>query len=104
MYIDLPDINTPSHHPWQLSLEDRQHILARGRFKVAYYYEESNDSSFRYRTFNMCEAINTSQEKQCLSASFFYRTDYNVFEWLSKTANLLVICRSGHDEILCELV
>lgn len=104
MYISLPDIKTPSKHPWVLTLAERQTMLAQGKYKIAYYYEESNDSSFRYRAYNMCEAINLSQVNNNLAASFFFRNDYKIFNWLSKTADLLVICRSGHDDVLCELV
>lgn len=104
MYIDIPPVSPPSEKPWLLTTEIRQSMLVRGIYKIAYYYEEPNDSSFRYRAFNMCEAINLYQDSRCISASFFHQKDYSVFCWLAKTADMLVVCRSGHNDCLYELV
>ena len=104
MYLDLP---SPAHNfiePWHLPLKDRQEMLTRGRFRIAYFYEQPNNSSFRYRAFNMCEAINLNSCNSVLSACFFYLSDVDSFEWLAKTADMLVICRSRYSENLLRLV
>jgi len=104
MYQELPTVKTKFTEPWILSLARRQELLTNGRFKVAYFYEKPNDSSFRYRSFNMCEAINTESAHLAFSASYFFADDLCIYEWLAKTADILVVCRSGLTEKLQRLI
>ena len=104
MYQEIPVAKNKFVEPWLLPLCYRQQMLTNGRFKIAYFYEKPNDSSFRYRSFNMCEAINTEAPHSTLSASFFFADDLNYFEWLAKTADMLVVCRSGLTEKLLRLI
>ncbi len=101
--LSLPSLNLPAE-PWQKSLAERQQLLVAGEYKIAYYYEVFNNSSFRYRAYNMAEAINTRPSRCGLSASYFCRADFTVFRWLARTANQLVVCRSGEEEYLLELI
>jgi glycosyltransferase involved in cell wall biosynthesis len=104
MYQNIPAVRNKFVEPWLLPLDCRQQMLTNGRLKIAYFYERPNDSSFRYRSFNMCEAINTESRHSSLSGSFFFANDFIIFEWLASTADLLVVCRSGITEILLRLI
>ena len=104
MYKQLPTEKPLSLEPWALSLEKRQSMLVEGKFKIAYFYEQANNSTFRYRAFNFCESIRLNSQKMKLSASFFYITDADCFEWLAATADMLIICRSGLSETLLRLI
>lgn len=104
MYKEVPSSKTELIEPWLLSLHDRQELLTQGRFRIAYFYEQPNNSTFRYRSFNMCEAINLKTPPSKVSASFFYNYDLIAFEWVAKTADMLVVCRSGYTESLLRLV
>ena len=104
MYKQLPDIKPLSREPWSLSLQKRQSMLVKGKFKIAYFYEHPNNSTFRYRAFNFCESFNLNSRRSEVSASFFHITDADSFNWLAETANMLVICRSGFSEDLLRLI
>jgi glycosyltransferase involved in cell wall biosynthesis len=104
MYQELPAHINNFVEPWLLPLELRQEMLTNGRFKMAYFYEKPNNSTFRYRSYNMCEAINSKSSHSTLSASFFFVDDLSIFEWLAKTADLLIVCRSGLTESLLRLI
>ncbi len=43
--------------PWLLPLAERLDRLGRGRRRVAYYYDEANTSTFRYRCYNMAQLL-----------------------------------------------
>lgn len=104
MYKEIPSSKRKFVEPWLLSLHDRQELLTQGRFKIAYFYEQPNNSTFRYRSFNMCEAINLKSPLSIISASFFHNDDLDAFAWVAKTADMLVVCRSGYTENLLRLV
>lgn len=104
MYKQLPPDKPLSSLPWALSLEERQSMLVKGTFKIAYFYEHPNDSTFRYRAFNFCESIQLNSPRMEVSASFFHITDAESFNWLALTANMLVVCRSGFSEGLFRLI
>jgi len=46
----------PYRDPWAISLEERLHTLAGGRQRIAYFYELADNSTFRYRAYNMTAA------------------------------------------------
>ena len=48
--------------PWAQSLASRLAALSRGAPRVAYFYERPDTSTFRYRCFNMIEALTTCDD------------------------------------------
>ena len=104
MYTQLPSHKPLTREPWALSLQKRQSMLVKGKFKIAYFYEQPNNSTFRYRTFNFCESIRFNSVKMEVSASFFHISDVSVFDWIAATANMLIVCRSGFSEDLLRLI
>lgn len=93
----------PYADPWQLPLPERLALLARGRRRVAYYYEETNTSTFRYRAYNMGQVLNAEPGGR-FSASWFFRADLGHAEQIVANADVLVVCRSGYEHRLHQLM
>jgi glycosyltransferase involved in cell wall biosynthesis len=88
--------------PWDLSLQDRRAALQKGDVKIAYYYDRPDNSTFRYRVYNMIQAL--SKSEQSVSATFY---SYDEIKWLSEDLNsvdVLVICRALYSDELNRLV
>lgn len=88
--------------PWLLPLSDRLRTLARGRQRVAYFYEKPNNSTFRYRVYNMAQVLNDTGD--ACSASYFFIADLDRLDEIADTADLLVICRSRYDSRINQVV
>ena len=97
----LPPV--PYSDPWELPFAQRLRMLSTGKRRVAYYYESANNSTFRYRAYNMAQVIN-SDAGEGLSAGYFFQSDgYQLFE-VAKLADVLVICRSGYNQAVNQLI
>lgn len=93
----------PYSYPWHISLQERIKMLARGKRRVAYFYETANNSTFRYRAYNMVQVLN--DEKNCdVSASYFFLDDLHRIDEIAHYADLLVICRSGYNYHINQLI
>ena len=94
----------PYTDPWQMPLGDRLTQLARGGRRVAYYYEETNTSTFRYRAYNMAQVLNAGADRRS-SASWFHRADLaSAQAQIVDVADVLVVCRSGYESALGALI
>ncbi len=93
----------PYADPWRGPLPDRLAMLERGERRVAYYYEEPNTSTFRYRAYNMAQVLN-AQPGSHYSASYFFRRDLVAMRDIADRADLLVVCRSGYEHRLIRLI
>ncbi|MEI5996864.1 glycosyltransferase family 1 protein [Paraburkholderia bengalensis] len=89
--------------PWILPLSERVRMLARGKRRVAYFYEEPNNSTFRYRAYNMAQVLNHG-ESEDVSASFFFLQDWARIDEIADLADVLVICRSRYCHRINQLV
>ena len=78
--------------PWAVSLDERRLQLLRGTPRIAYYYTRPDTSTFRYRAFNMVEAL-THAEPQA-SASWLTADDGARAVELIEQVDVLVICRA----------
>ncbi|HUX82749.1 MAG TPA: glycosyltransferase [Halothiobacillus sp.] len=85
----------PYSDPWIVPFEKRLSSLLRGELRVAYFYEQPNNSTFRYRAYNMAEALNSLGDGR-VSASYFFLSDLSNVEQIVKAADLLVVCRSRY--------
>ena len=98
----------PYADPWQLPLADRLRMLGRGRQRVAYYYEEANTSTFRYRCYNMAQVLNQADDEAAEpahSACWFHRADLqSAADEIAARADVLVVCRSGYESRLLRLI
>ena len=86
---------TPSATPWDLSLRQRLALLKPGTHRVAYFAPKPDAASFRYRCYNMSQALNTSSAT--VTASYFYLSDLQHLENLADYADSLVIFRTPYD-------
>jgi glycosyltransferase involved in cell wall biosynthesis len=95
---DFPD-------PWAPSIEERvRRIAAAPAHAVAYVYEVPDTSTFRYRVFNMVEALGVDEHDQRISATWFTRAELPILERLIGDVNTLVICRTRYTARLDSLV
>jgi len=88
--------------PWNLPLRERMKMLTQGKRRVAYFYEEPNNSTFRYRAYNMAQVLN--DESGDVSASYFFLCDWSRIDEIVELADLLVICRSRYSHRINQLV
>lgn len=70
-------------------------MLHRREVRVAYFYEEPNNSTFRYRAYNMAQVLNGCETGN-VSASYFFLSDRERFDEIADAADVLVICRSRY--------
>ncbi len=101
MFIDeLPELQYTD--PWVESFEERLRTLKRRSIHVAYFYERPDNSTFRYRAFNMIEVLNARADD--VSAAWFCAADLENFERVLDAADVLVICRCRYSHQLNEVV
>ncbi len=93
----------PYSDPWKIPLSVRLKMMARGRRRIAYYYEEANNSTFRYRAYNMAQVLNDVKNND-VSAGYFFQADLHQIEDIVDLADVLVICRSMYNHHINELI
>ena len=97
----------PYADPWKLPLAQRFKMLLGGRQRVAYFYESANNSTFRYRAYNMVQVLNGQGPEQggdgC-SGSYFFEEDLHYIDEIADAADVLVVCRSGYNQKINQLI
>lgn len=93
--FSLPLPQVPYSDPWLKPVSERLAILNRRAVRIAYFYEEPNNSTFRYRAYNMVQVLNASDGSD-VSASYFFLSDRDYFDEIADSAAMLVICRSRY--------
>ncbi len=88
--------------PWHLPLQERMRLLARKPRSVAYFYEQADNSTFRYRVHNMVEVLNSGQDD--VGASYFFLADTARLDEIAEMATVLVMCRMRYDHRVNRLV
>ena len=88
--------------PWQRTLIDRLGELKEGTTRVGYLYEEAEPGTFRYRCYNMAQAINNHSKK--FSASYFFLHDLQSLDNLADFVDVLVLVRVRFDSEVDRLV
>jgi glycosyltransferase involved in cell wall biosynthesis len=99
--VDIPPV--PYSDPWDIPLAQRLKTLLVGQLRVAYYYEAANNSTFRYRAYNMVQVLN-SEKEDGICGSFFFQKDLDRIEEIVDAADVLVICRSGYNHNINQLI
>ena len=91
--------------PWAPTIDERvRTVTADGAHTVAYVYEVPDTSTFRYRVFNMVEALGLDAPDQRISATWFTRAELPILERLIGNVNTLIICRTRYTARLDSLV
>ncbi len=94
--IDTPPF--PYHDPWVSSFEERIKTLSRGEQRVAYFYETPDNSTFRYRVYNMIQTLQSA--KNGVSAAYFTQREIDDLDKVIDISDVLVICRSRYNDKL----
>ena len=81
--------------PWNQPLPHRLQLLRPGSTRVAYFSELPDQASFRYRCYNMAQALNGFSTTH--SGSYFFLSDLYAVEDLSEFADILVLSRVRYD-------
>jgi glycosyltransferase involved in cell wall biosynthesis len=101
MYLfDVPRVNYAD--PWLIPFNDRFKHLIKGQFRVAYYYDHPDNSTFRYRVYNMIQTLEESQSD--ISSSYFCYDDLPNLNKVIDIADVIVICRSKYTDELNRLI
>ena len=78
--------------PWSATFAERKATLLSGDPRIAYYYARPDTSTFRYRTFNMIEALRHAEPDA--SASWLTADDGSRAMEVLDDIDLLVVCRA----------
>jgi glycosyltransferase involved in cell wall biosynthesis len=78
--------------PWSIGFDERLGMLLSGSPRIAYYYAQPDTSTFRYRVFNMIEALRIAEPEA--SAAWFTAADGGGAAEAVAQADLVVICRA----------
>jgi len=89
--------------PWAILVDERVAALAARPRRIAYFCEKPEATTFRYRVFNMVEAL-AADPAIDTSASWFHRGDLMWMDRFVDRADALVICRARYDAALARLL
>lgn len=99
------ELSVPSvvyRDPWAMPFSDRVRAFLKGERRIAYLYDEPDNSTFRYRVYNMIQAL--ALEGGMVSASFFRASEYHRIGPLIDQADAVVICRCRYAAPLASLI
>ena len=89
----------PYSDPWRIPQEERLAKLVHGDRRIAYYYEKPDTSTFRYRIYNMMQAVNSDSNPFEISATYFCESDAARMDEFLERASVLVVCRTKYSDI-----
>jgi glycosyltransferase involved in cell wall biosynthesis len=101
MFIFNPLTENFSDFPLIPAFEERFKALVLKEKKIAYFYENPDNSTFRYRVYNMIEALKSFED---ISASYFHNGDLESLDKVIDYCDLFVICRSRYSEKLSRAI
>ena len=88
--------------PWEKSLVERLGELKPGTLRVGYVYERAEPGTFRYRCYNMVQALNSHTDD--ISAGYFFLYDLQSIDNLVDHLDVLVLVRVRYDNYVDRLV
>lgn len=97
---DVPEIQYNA--PWLMPFDKRYALLMSKACKVAYFYHTPDDSTFRYRVYNMIQTLNHYSER--ISAAWFCIFDDSRMDSVIAAADVIVICRCGYSIFVGQLI
>lgn len=89
--------------PWHVPYEVRRQYLNPTGLQILYVYELEDTSTFRYRVFNMVEALNASPRLDS-TATWITRKQFHRDQTVVDQADIVVICRTRYDDALARLI
>jgi len=88
--------------PWQEDFNQRLCFLKKGTNRVAYYHERPDSSTFRYRVYNMIQALSESPYK--ISSTYFWGNELEKMDLIIANTDVIVICRARYTALLSRFV
>jgi glycosyltransferase involved in cell wall biosynthesis len=92
----IDDQPVPYVPPWDLPLSTRLARLRRAEYRVGYIYREPDSSTFRYRVYNMIQALEAAGSR--VAASYFCLADFAAMDEIIEACDTIVLCRTSYDE------
>jgi glycosyltransferase involved in cell wall biosynthesis len=89
--------------PWNLTFEERFAAFNGASKTIAYFYEKPDTSTFRYRIFNMVQAL-ADEPSGAVRASWFHRGDIQRMDEVIDRVDALVFCRTRYTPAMGRLV
>ena len=100
MFI-VPKAPVPYSDPWLLPLTERMQRASRGKHRVAYLYETLDSGTFRYRVYNMIQALEARPE---ISATYFLSDEIDGLSRVLEHIDTLVLGRYRYTPALNRLI
>lgn len=92
----------PYVDPWSAPVEWRLAQLSRRSKRVAYFYDEVDNSTFRYRVYNMIQVL--TRQTEDVSAAWFCSADRDSLAQVVRLADILVIGRVRYSHHVAKLI
>ena len=89
--------------PWRVTLRTRLDQAVREQTRTAYVYERPDNSTFRYRVFNMQQSINSSPLSE-ESASYFFLSEIDFLCREIDNFSRIVLCRCRYNHKFADLI
>jgi len=100
-FVDTPPVGNYSD-PWADDFWTRFAAFRRGSHRVAYFYEKADNSTFRYRVYNMAQTLNDAAGE--ISAGYFFPSDGNKLDMVLNLADTIVLCRMRYEAVVGRIV
>ncbi len=100
--IKTQGAHTVSGNPWDRPLASRLHDLKAETIRVGYFYEVPDTGTFRYRAYNMAQALNSFSSTH--SAAYFFLSDIPLVEKFTDFVDVLVLVRFRHSGVVGRLI
>jgi glycosyltransferase involved in cell wall biosynthesis len=91
------------HHPWDIGFEDRMAMLTRGSPRAAYFFEKPDTSTFRYRVFNVSQAL-AEGTPGGPSSAWFDQDEFDRMDRVIDLCDLLVVCRARYTHRVANMI
>lgn len=93
--------------PWRRPIRNRVRDLdniSYDKLIVYFYNKDYDNSSFRYRCYNMCETINMGTNNHGLISLWFTQNESEYLLSIIDKVDILIICRSTMDSLVAHVV
>lgn len=94
MYLSRPPLFRYAD-PWELPFDRRFAMLLRGSPRAAYFYTSPDNSTFRYRVYNVAQSLAAEPARRAASASWFTEADLGRMPKVIDSCDVLVIGRNS---------
>lgn len=98
--IDQPAVSYSD--PWNEGLAERLRRLYKGKRRVAYFYTRPDNSTFRYRVYNMLESLAYIDDE--FSGTYFAADDFDTLYSILEHIEVLVFCRVHYTGKVSQLI